>query len=571
MEPTRRRPDGEDDFIELTPTRGMPPPAESSWPYTADGLLLTPAPFVPPPADPADTRSPAAALGRWAILAMPLCIVAAFVGVYVALGLQPDPAPAPKGKLVVLVAADFLPADKLTAWAGLFGPDGFERMKADGAWLSDVEVPQAFAAAGPGFANLVTGRPPSGHGVVDDQPAEPLGPTVGEALKATGKGKVVAVGLDDRVRNLAGSGADAVVGFDAAAGAFRAVGRPDPEWVTALNARRLADRWHGTAWDRLHPAAVYDAVAGPDSPAGKLPDRGLSFPHPFGSVGPAYRAAVAGSPAGNELVWEAALAAIDGEQLGRRGQVDFLCVGLTAGGPVVRAWGPDGHEAADHLARTDRLLAGMFASLQSGVGSGRWAVVVAGCHGGCPLPEAAKPGQPAGERFDPDREFGQLAAALDDTYGKPGGKPGQWVERVAYPWVTLGRKTLAERKVNPADAAAFAAQWLENRPAAAAAYPRGGPFPDDPVGRAVAAGFHPERGPDVFVVHKPGAVPALAGSASGSPYPYDRAVAVLAVGAGVPKAPPPGRASQLGVAAVLAKLLGVEPPAGAAPAPRGLE
>jgi hypothetical protein len=195
-------------------------------------------------------------------------------------------------------------------------------------------------------------------------------------------------------------------------------------------------------------------------------------------------------------------------------------------------------------------------------------VVVAGCHGGCPLPEAAKPGRPAGERFDPDREFGPLAVAMDQTFGPT----GAWVDRLAYPWVRLNRATLARRKVNPADAAAFAAQWLENRPAATAAYPRGGPFPDDPAGRAVAAGFHPERGGDVFILHRPYAVPATVGSASGSPHLYDRTVTLLAAGAGVPAGKtPPGRESQLAAAAVLARLLGVAPPAGAAPLPRGFE
>ncbi len=571
MQPPRRRPAGDDDeFIELTPSRGSPPPDAPSWTYPAgDGLILTPAPFMPPPADPADTRGRLARFGRWAVLALPLCLATTGLGVYIALLFQPSLPPVPKGKLVVLLALDFLPADKLAGYTGLFGPDGFERMKADGTWLPDVEVPQAFAAAGPGFANLVTGVPPSGHGVTDDTPAEPLAPTVGDALKAAGKGKVIAVGLDERVLALAGPAADAVVAFDPAGG-FRAVGRPDPPWLTALNARRPGDRWHGTEWVRQQPAALYDSFAGPDLAAGKAAGagQGLGFPHPFGTAGPGYRAAVAGSPAGNELVWEAARAAIDGEQLGRRGETDLLCVGLTAGGPILRAWGPDSHEAADYLVRTDRLVADILSQLPTAVGQGRWAVVVAGCHGGCPLPEVIKPGRPAGERFDPDREFGPLAAALDQTFGKT----GQWVDRVAYPWVSLNRKTLAGRKVNPADAAAFAAQWLGNRPAAVAAYPRGGPFPDDPAGRAVAAGFHPDRGGDVFIVYRPFAVPGAVGSASGSPHPYDRTVTLLAVGAGVLAAKPQtGRESQLAAAALLAKLLGVTPPAGAAAAPRGFE
>lgn len=583
--PPPRRLDGQDDFIELTPPNGtpaddllltpLPPPPRGlppDGPLSLDHLLLTPAPFVPPPDDPADTRGPLARIGRGLVLALPGVLLAAGVAAYVALSLNPGPPPAPRGKLVVLLAFDFLPGDKIDKWAPLFGPDGFERMKAEGTWLKDAQVPQAYTAAGPGFANLVTGAPPSGHGVVGDDPAEPLRPTVGDALKATGAGKVWAVGLDDRALCLAGRRADGVIGYDPAGGAFRAVGRPDPDWLAPLNAAHPADRWLGGPWRRLRPAALYDAVAGAERP-GTGP--GSGFPHPFGppggTGGPAYRAAVVGSPAGDELAWEAARAAIAGEQLGQRGETDLLCVALTAGGRVMRGWGPESHEAADALARADRLVAEVFAHLTAAVGPDRWAVVAAGCHGGCPLPEVEPEGRPPGERFDPAAEFGRLGEAMDEAYGRAGGLPGRWVGRIAYPWVTLNRKTLADRKVAPAEAAAFAAQWLGNRPAALAAYPRGGPFPDDAVGRAAAATFHPDRGGDVFLVHRPYAVPAAAGSAAGSPHPYDRGVAVLAVGAGVPAARAvPGRVSQSAAAPVLAKLLGVEPPS-AEPLPRGFE
>jgi hypothetical protein len=89
----------------------------------------------------------------------------------------------------------------------------------------------------------------------------------------------------------------------------------------------------------------------------------------------------------------------------------------------------------------------------------------------------------------------------------------------------------------------------------------------------VAAGFHPDRGGDVFVVGRPHWVPSAEGSAAGSPHPYDRGVALLAAGAGVPRLRTrPRPVSTLAAAPLLAKLLGVPPPAGAAePLPAGLE
>jgi hypothetical protein len=386
---------------------------------------------------------------------------------------------------------------------------------------------------------------------------------VGDGVKAAG-GRVWAVGLDDRAVCLGGRAADGVLAFDPPTGAFRSVGRPDPGWLGGLNSKKPADRWFGTAWERLRPGPMYDALLGPDGPAGKGTGagQGVSFPHPFGvnADGPNFRAAVQHSPAGNELTWEAAKAVMDGEQLGRQGQTDLLLVGLTATGRVMQAWGPDSHEAADALVRADKLTAEVLNHLALTCGNGRWTLMVVGCHGGCPLPEAARPGRPAGSRFDPQAEFGALGAAFDEVYGKV---PGGWVDRVAFPWVDLNRAALSARRADPLAAAAFAAQWLENRPAALMAVPRGA-TPDDPVGRAVARGMHADRGGDVFVVAKPYAVPVPAGTAAGSPHPYDRTASLLAVGSGVPVLKTQPTPVGLTVAAsILAKLLDVPPPAGA--------
>ena len=60
---------------------------------------------------------------------------------------------------------------------------------------------------------------------------------------------------------------------------------------------------------------------------------------------------------------------------------------------------------------------------------------------------------------------------------------------------------------------------------------------------------------------------------AGSPHPYDTGVTLLAAGHGVPPLrAQPGRVSVLAVAPLLARLLGVPPPAGATePLPRGFE
>src|SRR5438105_14771887 len=107
-----------------------------------------------------------------------LVVAAAGVGAYFAyehfratgpdhvVGPGPDK---PRGRLVVLVVFDQMRGDYVAKWAEHFGPDGFERLKKDGVWYADVQIPYACTATGPGHASLVTGAPPSAHGIVENE------------------------------------------------------------------------------------------------------------------------------------------------------------------------------------------------------------------------------------------------------------------------------------------------------------------------------------------------------------------------------------------------------------------
>ena len=41
-------------------------------------------------------------------------------------------------------------------------------MAADGAWYADCHIPYACTSTGPGHASLVTGAPPSVHGIIEN-------------------------------------------------------------------------------------------------------------------------------------------------------------------------------------------------------------------------------------------------------------------------------------------------------------------------------------------------------------------------------------------------------------------
>jgi hypothetical protein len=84
-------------------------------------------------------------------------------------GADPKPAAGGEPKLVVLLVFDQMRGDYMTRWAELYGPDGFERFKREGAWFSECHVPYACASTGPGHASLATGAPPSVHGIIENE------------------------------------------------------------------------------------------------------------------------------------------------------------------------------------------------------------------------------------------------------------------------------------------------------------------------------------------------------------------------------------------------------------------
>ncbi|MBA4064326.1 MAG: hypothetical protein C0501_11560 [Isosphaera sp.] len=404
----------------------------------------------------------------------------------------PTPAPVaarPPAKLVVLVVFDQLHGDYLAKWAGHFGPDGFERLKREGVWYADAHVPYACTSTGPGHASLVTGAPPSAHGIVENEwwdrgpgvkgrvyccqptrefplvppppkqdgpasrgtdlgfsPERLLAETVGDRLKAAtgGKGRVVSLSLKDRTAVLmGGKRPDAVYCFDTRDGLFHtgAYYRDQAHpWAAEFNAGRPADRWFGQAWERVRPDLDYAKVTGnEDGAAGEgygLNDQGRLFPHPFkgklAAPGKGYYEALECSPAGNELLLDLAKRAVAGEKLGQGEAADLLCLSFSSVDLVGHLYGPDSWEVFDMVVRADRLVADLLASLDATVGKDRYAVVLSADHGVCPLPEQGRiPGARRvllTDKAGEDEVFGRLAAKLDDAFGRHPSGPTRWFE-----------------------------------------------------------------------------------------------------------------------------------------------
>jgi predicted AlkP superfamily pyrophosphatase or phosphodiesterase len=452
-----------------------------------------------------------------------------------------------------------------------------------------------YCAAGPRYRVV----PPAPQGARERTPGEleePPGggsperllvPTLGDALKRAtgGAGRVVSVSLKDRSAVLpAGRQPDACYWFDSGTGRFVTStyyrDRAHP-WVEALNTRRPANAWFGREWERVRPDLDYARYSGPDdapgegtgiSGPGKRVVQGRVFPHPLRlglpAPGRAYYDAVVCSPFGNDLLLELAEAAVDAYGLGSGPAPDLLSVSFSSNDIVGHAWGPDSQEVLDVTLRSDDIVRRLLEFLDRRVGRGRYVVALTADHGVCPLPEAARARGLDARRIPEPRFVKAAEDFLRETFGGAGTPAARCVERFQNDGFTLNPAWLRSAGLNAARVEEALADWLRRQPDVEAAFTRdqlSAPQPpDDPLAARVWRTFHPRRCGDVLVVMKPYRLwggPLSTGTTHGSPHPYDTHVPLLVYGPGVRPGVRTDPVTPQACAAVLARGLGVPPPA----------
>lgn len=326
----------------------------------------------------------------------------------------------PSPKLVVFLSVDQMRADYFDRY-GKYFTGGLHRLHAKGIVYTNADLNYATSETGPGHASLGTGCYPSASGIhandwidpetkknvycVEDSTAGPVDglgggfsprnqvvPAIGDWLKGSPKGKnskVVSISSKDRAAILMGGWEpDGAYWYSRKSGTMTTSDyymSTLPSWAKEFNASGWIEKKVPDVWERLLPAAEYEKI-GPDEFAAEQQwGNDTSFPHPF-SEGKK-KDQIMGSPFGDQLLMEFALAAVNGEKLGQRGSVDVLCVSFSNCDYVGHGFGPDSHELLDLLVRLDRQLEIFFAELDSRVGKDNYVVALSADHAVCPLPE----------------------------------------------------------------------------------------------------------------------------------------------------------------------------------------
>jgi predicted AlkP superfamily pyrophosphatase or phosphodiesterase len=512
----------------------------------------------------------------------------AIAGLIIALALVPSlSGQAARPRLLVILVVDQMRADYLTVFQRHWAR-GFRRLLGDGAVFENAAYPYANTVTCAGHATVGTGALPRTHGMVgntwwdrdrgalvdctiDTTPGaahisygRPVTsgngahllktPTIGDELRRQHQGaRVVALSLKpDTAVALAGQGGDVVMWFDGGAGAFvtsRAYAAgPNQDVVDFLSANPLADELRAQ-WTLKKPAAAYvnaDATPGQRPPTGR---DGL-FPHAIaGAAGPDARSVGfwMQSPASDRYLGRMAAAMVEKLQLGADDSPDVLAIGFSALDLVGHGFGPDSREVEDVLVNLDDAIGDLLEVLDQRIGPTSYVIALTADHGVAPIPHAPA----AGRVFTEDLEE-QIEDLLRSRWGPREG----YYAVVRGPYVYFGAAVLPRLRSDPAVLADLV-RAITKTPGVLRVLSPGelSPSSSDPVVRAVALSFVPERSGDLVIVTKPGWVAGgrngAAATSHGTPHDYDQRVPVLLFGNGIR----PGRFAQAATPADIAPTL----------------
>ena len=368
--------------------------------------------------------------------------------------------------LVIGLIVDQMRPDYIYKYWNHYEEGGIKRLMNEGHTFRNAYFRHLQTSTGPGHAAQLSGATPSVHGLLgnswyvreldrninvieavgsgyqgvgslpeyngEKSPNNMLTTTVGDELYMfTGeRSKTVGISRKDRGAILPAGHTGDAYWYEGATGNFiTSTYYMDelPEWLQDFNARNLAQEYLTRTWEPLLPVEEYVESRSDDNAyEGRFPGMNSSaFP-----VDLAYLVAEHGqqpsllnaTPFADELLFELAKAAIEGEELGHRGISDILSIGLSAPDAIGHRFGPASKQVQDYYIRMDRYLADFFEYLDEKFGMENVLIFLTADHGGVYVPEYMSDlGIPTGHSEFGVSASGQVRQAveeyLEEAYG----------------------------------------------------------------------------------------------------------------------------------------------------------
>jgi predicted AlkP superfamily pyrophosphatase or phosphodiesterase len=508
-----------------------------------------------------------------------------------------------KPKLVVGIVVDQMRYDYLTRFYNKYGEGGFKRMLDKGYNCKNNHYNYVPTYTGPGHASIYTGTTPKYHGIIandwydktiktsvycaGDKTVQSVGTesTAGQMsprrMKTTSfadenrlftqlKGKTIGISIKDRGAILpAGHTANAAYWFN---------GKEEgnfitstfymnslPNWVKVFNTSGISQSYL-KVWNTLYDINTY-TESGSDLNTFEAGFKGkatATFPYDLGVLKEENRGfdILKATPYGNSIVADFAIAAIDGEQLGKDAITDVLTVSFSSTDYVGHNFGVNSKELEDTYIRLDKDLERIFKALDTKVGQGEYTVFLTSDHGAVEVPAYLQSVNIPAGYFNKKGLKEKLEAFLFKQF-----KASNLIENISNNQIFLDRARLQLLDIdvdNVQDALVnelitykdiekvYSAKTMQT-----AAFTTG-------IEKLLQNGYNQKRSGDVIMVKSPAVISyGRTGSTHGSALNYDTHVPLLFFGKGIAKGSTVTKTEITDIAPTLSALLGISFPNGA--------
>ncbi len=505
-------------------------------------------------------------------------------------------------KLVVGIVVDQMRVDYIYRFWDNFTEGGFKRMVREGAFMRNTHYDYVPTHTAPGHASVYTGTTPMHHGIVandmfvrstggglycvqDDavtgvgasgykgqrSPLNLLSGTIADELERSteGRSKTIGVAMKDRGSILPiGRTGDAAYWFFEGTDGYFATStwymNELPGWVKDFNAKGLATKYLNEPWDLLLPRDRYRTPLPDDNPYEEPLAGSAKATLPM-DVKAMYEASGRSAvllrfiPASNTYTTDMALAALDGEAMGRDEVTDLLAISYSAPDELGHEMGPRSLELEDMYLRLDREFERLLNALNAKVGKGTYTLFLTADHAVVDVPAYLRDQQASAGYVDVQDLVYRVETGLAGRFGA-----GKWVRKRLKEQLFLNDSLIAARGLDPAVVQRAAADELLKHPLiadAVTATELAHTTHASGIRRNFQRGFMPSRSGDVCYAMRPSHLAAYSnanqrGTDHGSPWNYDTHVPLLMMGAGIRPGEVVRRVSITDVAPTIAMIVG---------------
>lgn len=385
-----------------------------------------------------------------------------------------------KPKLVVGIVVDQMRQEYFYKFEDRYVDGGFKRLMYDGFMMKNGHYNYVPTYTGPGHTSVYTGATPSTHGIIGNDwyirelgrtiycasdstvhavggsekngkisPRNMLTTTITDELRfaSNKRSKVVGIALKDRGAALPAGHLGDAYWFDPHTGEFMtSTYYTDklPQWVVDFNNKKRVEKYLSGTWETLFPLETYKQSIADNN----------DFENPFsGTVTPTFPynlsalmeengglGLISSTPSGNTFTLDMAYAALEGEQLGKRGETDFLAISFSSPDYIGHRFGPTSIEVEDNYLRLDRELAAFFDHLDKTLGKGEYVVFLTADHGVADVVGYMKSENVPAGSLNTKSVLDQLKGFLNQQYGNE-----NWVLNFSNNQIFLDRKLVADK------------------------------------------------------------------------------------------------------------------------------